>query len=259
MAFLTPDCVYTANGLTVKQYLITEHFYKNIDLPAIRTQPLIGITIHNTNDINEARQTTDSEQYVRATVNGNMGTVRVHFYVDDDECWQMLPLNWQSWHAGQAGKADRYGSGAGNAQTISIECIMDGSGSEKDIRAERNCAKLTAYLLKKYSMNTTEHLFTHNYWCNIRNGKVGTIDQLNKLNDGYKGCPIYIRPHWDEFVSVVNRYMADTTEPVKEEPQEKYIYRVQVGAYIDRNNAVNKLKEVRKNYPDAILTKTRKA
>ena len=186
-----------------------------------------------------------------------MGTVRVHFYVDDDEAWQNLPLDWQSWHAGQSGKADRNGSGAGNAQTISIECIMSGKGDEKDKRAEDNCAKLTAWLLSQNHMSTKLNLFTHNYWCNIRNGRTGTIDKLNKLNDGYKNCPVYIRPHWDEFVKKVEQYMEQlSTKPV-EQPEEKTImYNVVVGVYSVKENADTALKEVQRNYPNAFIKKT---
>ena len=39
------------------------------------------LTLHNTDRISTAANTTPAEQYTRATVNGNMGTVRVHFYV----------------------------------------------------------------------------------------------------------------------------------------------------------------------------------
>lgn len=167
---LVPDGTYTANGVTVREYDLTQHNVNKISMPSKRTLPLIGITIHNTDDINEARQTTDPEQYVRATVNGNMGTVRVHYYVDDDEAWQMLPLDLQGWHAGQRGRYDQWGSEAGNAQTISIECIMDGKGGDKDKRAEDNCARLTAWLLRKYGLSLGQ-VYTHNYWCNVRNGK----------------------------------------------------------------------------------------
>ncbi len=254
--FLTPDREYDVLGLKVKEYFLTNHT-KGISLPSKRTNALIGVTIHNTNDINEARQTTDSEQYTRATVNDNMGTVRVHFYVDDDEAWQNLPLDWQSWHAGQSGKADRNGSGAGNAQTISIECIMSGKGDEKDKRAEDNCAKLAAWLLAQNHMNTKLNLFTHNYWCNIRNGRTGTIDKLNKLNDGYKNCPVYIRPHWDEFVKKVNQYMEQlSTKPVEQPEEKTTMYNIVVGVYGIKENADAALKEVQRNYPNAFIKKT---
>ena len=253
LAIIKPDNVYTANGVTVKQYFATAHNPNGISLPSKRTLPLIGVTVHNTNDINEARQTTDPEQYVRATLNDRMGTVRVHFYVDDDEIWQMLPLDWQSWHAGQAGKGDRNGSAAGNGQTISIECIMDGSRSEKDKRAEDNCARLVAWLLKQHGMNTKENLFTHNYWCNVRNGRKGTIDELNRLYDGYKGCPAYIRPHWSEFVAAVDKYMKGSAEKSSVSAENGY-YTVQVGAFGVKGNAENRLKEAQQYFPDAFVS-----
>ena len=175
----------------------------------------------------------------------------------------MLPTDWQSWHAGQAGKPDAHGSGDGNACTISIECIMDGSGSEKDKRAEDNCARLVAWLLSQYHMNTKDNLFSHNYWCNVRNGRTGTKDQLNKQFDGYKGCPIYIRPHWDEFVAKVNSYMSASpagASPAEASPgaaasTDQPLYRIQLGAYKVYDNAVNRLKEVREHFPEAQIVK----
>lgn len=249
MAFLTPDKVFTVNGVTVKQYFLTVHNPNKIAMPGKMNKTLIGCTIHNTGDINEAAGTTDPEQYVRATVNGNMGTVRVHYYVDDVEAWQMLPLDWQSWHAGQKGKADNHGSEAGNGQTISIECIMygDGKHAEQDARAEDNAARLIAYLLDLYGMNTENNLFTHNYWCNVRNGKKGTLDQLNRLDDGYKNCPVFIRPHWDKFLTKVKGYMKKPAE----KPKAKYF--VQVGAFADKQAAEYYLNSVRKYYPDAFI------
>lgn len=211
MAFLKPDSEFTVNGLTVKQYFINEHNPNKISMPSKMTKPLIGITLHNTDDIKEASGTTDAEQYTRSTVNGNMGTVRVHYYVDDKVAWQNLPHDWQSWHAGQRGKGDAHGSAAGNAQTISIECI------EVNEKAEDNAARLIAWLLDSNNMTIEDNLYTHNYWCNLRNGKKGSIDELNRLDDGYKNCPVYIRPHWDKFLNMVRKYMKNTKTETKTE------------------------------------------
>ena len=203
MAVLTADKTYKLNGVTVKEFLLTKHNPNKISMPKQRTGKLLGVTVHNT-DVISVKNTTMSEQYTRATYNGNMNTVRVHYYVDSVEAWHNLPDNWQSWHAGQKGKADKNGSEAANAQTISIECIMGSSaGYEK---AEDNCARLAAYLLYSNGL-TIDNLYTHNYWCNIRNGKTGTVDYLNKIDDNYKNCPIYIRPHWFKFKATVQRYM----------------------------------------------------
>ena len=246
--FLQPDKVYTANGVTVKQYFLTQHNPNKIAMPVKVTKPVIGVTLHNTDDIKETSGTTDPEQYTRATVNGNMGTVRVHFYVDDVEAWQTLPLDYQSWHCGQQGRKDANGSERGNAQTISIECIMSGKNTEADRKAEDNAARLIAYLLDLYGMTADDNLYTHNYWCNVRKGKKGTLWELNRLNDGYKGCPIYIRPHWAEFMNKVKGYMKPAADT---KPKAKYF--VQVGAFADKAKAEAYLNAVRKYYPDAFI------
>ena len=171
-----------------------------------------------------------------------MGTVRVHFYVDDVCAWQNLPLTYSSWHAGQSGKADRNGSEKGNALSISIECIMDGSGDEKDIKSRDNAARLAAHLLDTYG----GELYTHNYWCNIRNGKQGSVDELNILDDGYKNCPVYLRRDWDGFKALVESYRVKNAET---------LYYVQVGAFKNYENAKNYLESVKKDYPEAFVKK----
>ena len=244
--YLVPDKKKTFNGVTVNEFFLTAHNPNKISMPSKRSENCIGVTIHNTDRINVSVQTTPAEQYTRATYNGNMNTVRVHFYVDDKGAWQNLPLDWQSWHAGQSGKADKNGSQAGNAQTISIECIMNGSGDEKDRKARDNAARLAAYLLDSYG----GELYTHNYWCNVRNGKKGTVDELNKLDDGYKNCPVYIRPKWDEFKALVQGYRKQANS----EPADSgKMYYVQVGAFGSKANAEAYLKQVKADYPNAFI------
>lgn len=199
MAILTPDRTYVANGLKVNEYLLTKHNPNRIDMPtaALPSTPL-GVTIHNTGAITVASNTTMAEQYTRATVNGNMNTVRVHFYVDDTCAWQNLPLTLSGWHA-----AD--GSGNGNRKTIAIEVIGNST------KAEANAVKLTAYLLKKYNLNVENNLFTHTHWLNVRDGKTGTIDYLNTAYNSYKMCPAYILPHWSTFKNNVKNALGTSS------------------------------------------------
>ena len=160
---LVPDSTYSANGLLFKEYLLTKHNPNKISMPTYALPSIPdGVTIHNTDDITVANNTTPAEQYTRATVNGNIKDVRVHFYVDESCDWHNLPFSLSGWHA-----AD--GNGGGNRRTISIEIIG------KSAKAEANGAKLAAWLLNKYNLNI-DHLFTHTYWLNKRDGKVGTID-----------------------------------------------------------------------------------
>lgn len=234
---LTADRVYEANGVPVKEYFLTQHNPNKISMPSPMAGTPVGVTLHNTNTI-KVSGTTMSEQYTRATQNGNMGTVRVHFYVDGTEAWQNLPLDWQSWHCGQKGRSDNAKSIIGNGQTISVECIMKDT---HDIKSEDNAAKLIAYLLNMYNLGI-DKLYTHNYWCNVRNGMTGSVDSLNTVYDGYKGCPIFIRPHWYEFKTTVSNYMRQFKNV---ETSEQYIVVEQLGAYKDKANAEAKLKELK--------------
>ena len=210
--YLIPDKKKKYNGIIIKEYLLTNHNPKNITLPGKRVLPLAGITIHNSDWINVKSDTTPAEQYTRATVNGNMKDVRVHFYVDDKCAWQNLPLDHQGWHAGQTGKKEANGSHIGNQATIAIECIMSGiKGYEK---SEDNCARLAAWLLYSNRMGI-DKLYTHNYWCNVRNGvEAATGESLITKPDGYKCCPVYIIPHWDKFTLNVKGYLDKFKNPL---------------------------------------------
>lgn len=242
MAFLRADKVTQLNGVTVKEYLLTEHNPRRITMPSRRVLPLIGVTIHNTDAI-KVNGTTMAEQYTRATYNGNMGTVRVHFYVDDKEAWQNLPLDRQGWHA-----AD--GSGNGNTRTIAIECIGDSA------KAEDNAARLAAYLLSSNGLDTSA-LYTHTFWLNVRDGKGAELskDERCVLPHPYKVCPLYIIPHWAVFVEKVRGYMAPAPSPVQEGAFGTR-YNIVVGVYSVEENAKKRLEEVKKVYPDAFIKKT---
>ena len=223
MAILKADKTTKINGVTVNEYLLTKHNPNKIDMPTHKITNLIGITVHNTDRIIVASNTTPAEQYTRATVNGNMKDVRVHFYVDDVCAWQCLPLDLSGWHATD-------GSGDGNRKTISIECIMNGSGDAKDKKAEGNCAKLVAYLLDKFKLKDTA-IYSHNHWYSK------------------KYCPAYILPHWNNFKKKVISYRNKNTAiegNSKPSNSVKALYRVrvswdnaksQIGAFSSLENA----------------------
>lgn len=196
---LVADKTSVWNGVKINEYLLTKHNPNKISMPTanLPSKPL-GITIHNTDDLPSVED--DGEQYTRATVNGNMKSVRVHFYVDDLCAWQNLPLTLSGWHA-----AD--GNGNGNRKTIAIECIMKSSTDSQSLKAEDNCARLTAYLMHKYGWNVENNLFTHTHWLNVKDGKKGTNDYLNTKSNSYKNCPIYILPHWTSFKAKVKKYL----------------------------------------------------
>ena len=220
MAFLQPDKTYDLYGITVKEKLITASsgvkYYSNRKLNTKDNKPEY-ITIHNTADINEAAGTDDAEQYSRATYNNNMGSVVVHYYIDETSCWHILADDTVGWHAADGT------NGPGNTKSIAIEIIMDGSGSKADKDAEDRGALLAAALLYKYGL---------------------TIDKMKTHRDWYpqKYCPAYILPHWDSFVEKVKTNLNNIK--IKEAPQELYRVRKtwadaasQIGAYTNLANA----------------------
>lgn len=238
MAILKPDKTTTLGGVTVNEYLLTKHNPNHIAMPSASMEgKVIGVTIHNTSWITTASGTTPAEQYTRATVNGNMNDVRVHYYVDNTCAWQNLPLTMSGWHA-----AD--GSGNGNRRTIAIECIMSSAYNSTDKKSEDNAAKLAAALLKKYNLSI-DHLYTHTHWLNVRDGKSGSVDYLNTAKNPYKTCPLYILPHWSDFKAKVQSYMNSSTSAATT-PTTAQLYRVrkswsdaksQIGAFSSLDNA----------------------
>lgn len=220
MAILQADKKYVANGVTVNVYHLGDHNDNDIDMPPRpRCLNLIGITIHNTDWISVASGTTPAEQYTRATKNGNMGSVRVHYYVDDECAWENLPHDQGGWHSCD-------GNVGGNGSTIAIECIMKSSNDPVSLKSEENCARLTAYLLQKYGF-TIDDVYTHNDWYKP------------------KYCPIYILPHWNSFLDKVRKYLGNPSAPSEVDVKELYRVRKewndaksQLGAYSVLDNAI---------------------
>lgn len=192
---LTPDRTRIEHGLTIHEKIIpwgavwprtvyddsgTVRFTKGSKYKADALMPsIVAVTVHNTpGDAN-------AETYTRATwPNANMKDVRVHYYVDDVEVWQNLREDEQGWHAGD-------GRGKGNTATIAIEICMNGGAIKDDAKAEDNGALLAAIQLVKHGL-TLDHLKPHKHWSG-------------------KQCPMYILPHWDEFVNKVGKHMQTIT------------------------------------------------
>lgn len=203
MAFLVPDKIYTANGVTVKQRIIpfgvkcSKDIYEGGKISLHKGDKFKAdrylltdnhipeyITVHNTDDIREATGTTKSEQYSRATYpNQNMGTCRIHYYVCPVEIWQNLLDTEIGWHVSYSKNP------IANNKSISIEIIGNYEKSED------NGARLVAYLLKKYNL-PIDRVRTHNSWSG-------------------KNCPCWILPHWDKFIEKVKFYLNGGQKPVQ--------------------------------------------
>lgn len=224
---LKPDNILkTANGLEINQKIIPNSMRadKNICSYIKQGEPVkpckkmtaCGITIHNTEDISVNSATNPAEQYARATYNGNMKGVVVHFYVFENHIWQLLAGNEQGWHAGD-GATRRCGKRSGtfiggNLDTIAIECIGNNGKSEE------TTAKLVAWLCKEYGLSVDLDVYTHSYFAT-------------------KNCPAYILPHLEQFMATVSMEFEQLKKPKEFTIEDKKIYKVQVGAFYDYDYA----------------------
>ena len=141
----------------------------------------IGITVHNT--ANDAPAINEILYMQR-----NTDWTSFHFAVDDVEAIQGLPLDRNSWNAGD-------GNGLGNRQTISIEICYSLSGGERYRKAENNAIDLIVRLYKHYGF-TVDDIYKHQDW----NGK---------------WCPhrILSEGRWDSFIKRIKEKLEETKKP----------------------------------------------
>lgn len=137
------------------------------------------IVVHNTaNDASARNEIT----YMNKD-NGNI--VSFHYAVDDKEVVQGLPLNKNSFNAGDGAK------GKGNREGIAIEICYSKSGGARFIEAEKLSAKLVAKLLNDYNWGIdkiTKHQDYSGKYCPHRTLDMGwrryvnmCIAELDKL------------------------------------------------------------------------------
>lgn len=105
-----------------------------------------GITIHNTGNDWSARR-------CLAWLNFTKSSAGAHYFVDDKEIIQVMPLSWHVWHTGKA-------RDFGNMHTIAIEiCSMR---TIKDYyKAQERAFSLIKDLLEKYDL-TFDDVYFHN-------------------------------------------------------------------------------------------------
>lgn len=290
MALLTPNATYKMHGVTVNEKIIPDgtvwkdsakakkagfsagSLYKKQKKLSNGTGKVQTVTAHNTNDLDGVYD--DGEQYTRATYNENMGSSRVHFYVDDVCAWQNLKAGTGmcpadpvgsaevSWHSGDGSVSD-----GGNNTSLSIEIIMNDT-ADHDAKARDNGARVAAWLLWKHGL-TVANLVTHTYWVNKSAGnKFDDVDeQCCNLVKNRKWCPAYIfassneataLKNWKAFKSLVKKYLdelngtkaeADTPAPAGT------LYRVQTGAFRVKSYADTHLAKVKAAGFDTYMVK----
>ncbi len=242
MDLLTPNSLYTINGVTVKEKIIPngttwkdavkaqnagfsygDKYKKELRL-SNNTGKVQYVTIHTTNSVGSDE---DAKQYTVATYNENMGSTRVNFYVDNIGAWQNMRAGTGmcandpegsaevTWHAGDGSIAD-----GGNMTSLSIEIIM-GTSDENDSKAMDNAARIAAWLLHKHNLGI-DKLVSHTYWVNkIEGNSFKDVDeQCTNIVYGKKWCPSYIfnssdqsiaLDNWKRYKSIINNYFTSLT------------------------------------------------
>lgn len=232
---LTPNAAAKINGVTIREKIIPDGTRWKDAAKAkaagfqagslYKKQRKIGtveyVTIHNTEDLRNVSD--DAEQYTRATYNENMGSARVHYYVDDLGAWQTLKAGSGMFAADPSGAAevgwhagDGSVPGGGNMSSIGIEIIM-GEGTAHDAKAKDNGARLAAWLLYKHGL-TIDKLVTHTFWVTKAAGQTfADVDaQCCNLIAGKKWCPVYIfgsrneataLRNWKAYKATVKQYL----------------------------------------------------
>ena len=108
---------------------------------------------------------------------GNSNECSFHYAVDDQRAVQGIEENRNTWNAGD-------GHGRGNMQGISVEICYSKSGGPRFTAAERNGAKLVAYLLKKHGWGmaqVTKHQDYNGKYCPHRTLDLGWLRFLNMV------------------------------------------------------------------------------
>ena len=155
---------------TFKQNLVSSSKY-SIKCPYTMTPQYI--TIHNTSN------NASAENEVKYMINNNNQT-SYHVAVDDKYVIQAIPFNRNAWHAGDGA------NGTGNRKSIGIEICYSTGNLDTFKKAEANCAKYVATLLKQYGW-TTAKVKRHKDWSG-------------------KNCPHKtMELGWDRFVKMIQK------------------------------------------------------
>jgi len=191
-------------SITIMQNLVPASKYP-IKCPYTMTPT--RLVIHNT--ANDAPAINE----IAYMIKNNLKT-SFHFAVDDKDIVQGIPLDRNSWNAGDGT------SGIGNRQGIAIEICYSKSGGDRFALAEKRAVDLIVFLLKKYGWG---------------------LDKVTKHQD-YSGkyCPHRtLDLGWNRFLKMIDAKLNPIPTP---EPEPEPVYPYVVGSIIYPVEDVNLLK-----------------
>lgn len=155
--------------MEVIQNLVSQDKY-NIKCPY--TMNPTRIVVHNT--ANDASARNEISYMIT-----NNNTISFHYAIDDKEVVQGIPLDKNSWNAGD-------GNGKGNREGIAIEICYSKSGGERFIQAEKNAAYFIAQLLMERGWNlnqVTKHQDYSGKYCPHRTLDMGWQRFLDMISN----------------------------------------------------------------------------
>lgn len=157
----------------IKQNLVASENYA-VKCPHSMTAEFI--VVHNT--ANDATAENEVAYMIR-----NKNQVSFHYAVDDQEVVQGVPINRNTWHAGD-------GNGEGNRKGIAIEICYSKSGGTRFDQAEKNAAHFIATLLRERGWG---------------------IEKVKKHQDfSNKYCPHRtLDKGWSGFIQMIKSYLND--------------------------------------------------
>ena len=174
------------------------------------TNPCNYITIHDTGNTSRGANALNHAKYIDSG-----SSVTWHYTVDDSHVVQHFQDSVQCWHAGD-------GKGKGNTESIGIEICINSDGNFS--KAIDNAVDLVVHLMKKHSIPINK-VVQHNYWSG-------------------KNCPNSLRNN--KYGITWGQFLAKIENKVKPKNNSDKLYRVQVGAFRNRDNAVELEKKLNK-------------
>lgn len=177
------------------------------------------IIVHQTGNPSKGA---NAKMHARLQTNLNPRNGSWHVQVDDTEAIQSFDYDYNCWHAG-------VGKKLGNLDTIGIESCIN---SDADyLKVLENTADVVKQLMKKYDI-PIENVTQHYDWSR-------------------KNCPAQIRAGkdgitWAKFLDMVQKDNREVEVTLSSDE----LYRVQIGAFANKENAERLAKELKaKGYP----------
>lgn len=185
------------------------------------------ITIHETANTDNGA---DAEMHAQLQRNGNNRSASWHYQVDDKGAIQSFLDTTSCMHAGDGA------NGTGNLHSIGIETCVNADGDfEKTIQ---NLVELVQELQERHNISN-DNVVQHNHW----SGK----DCPHFLRNGEKGIT------WQDFKARLAGKSSGSATVEEDESTDEKVYRVQTGAFRDKENAEKEVKRAKDKLGDAFI------